>query len=320
MMRRQQLPTPAAMLLLCVLLLCVLLLNVLAGCTGQPPSNAAADADATVPITDTDYLTQSVWDDGQAEVAFYRIERRHDHYGRPRPQSFVAGTYLVKHRFDREAMTKANGNDGVLAFKYALFYEFESGSYQYKRNWVTNLRQHDVRPLKHSFTSFDWCSNRYQEMTFPREGPVSLLQRSDDYGNRTLEASPQAGAYPPHAIPMLVRALHLAEGAQRFHVLTIDGDRVAATATATDTTTVSLPGGKKAAEAIAVRYERPVPSPIGESSDTLETYWRGRGPERHLLKVEAHTGRYQMILVENVRTPYWRENVWDQLKRIAERP
>jgi hypothetical protein len=37
-------------------------------------------------------------------------------------------------------MTKKTDGSGVPAFKYALFYELESGSYQYKRNWVVNAR------------------------------------------------------------------------------------------------------------------------------------------------------------------------------------
>src|SRR5690606_35275280 len=135
--------------------------------------------------TDGAYLTSAFWNDGKAEVAFYQVERSRNQYGRPDHQRFVAGTYVVKHDFDRAAMTKAaeGAADAVSAFKYALFYEVESGSYQYKRHWVVNARQADLAPLKASFTSFDWCANRYDELAFDAGGTVHRLMRSDDYGN-----------------------------------------------------------------------------------------------------------------------------------------
>ena len=55
---------------------------------------------------------------------------------------------------------------GRVGEKGITFYELQSGSYQYKRPWVTNARQRDLRPYKASFSSFDWCSNRYEELAF----------------------------------------------------------------------------------------------------------------------------------------------------------
>ena len=296
---------------------------VLAGCASESASEADSQARsdaATRPATDRAYLTQSVWDDGAAEVAFYRVERTRDQYGREQEQSFLAGTYLVKQRFDRAAMTKATDGSGVSAFKYALFYEFESGSYQYKRNWVTNVRQRDVQPLKQSFTSFDWCSNLYREMAFPADGPVQLLKRSDDYGNQETAVETTGVAYPPHAVPLLVRALDGSDGAQSFTILTPDGETVSATATPDGTESVETPAGTREATRITVTYAQPVPSPLGEESDRRETYWRGTGAERLLLKVEAESGRYRMTLEEHLRTPYWRENLWARLQRVEQRP
>jgi hypothetical protein len=299
----------------------LLLAAILAGCAAQSSSDVPTpDAPESRPATDAAYLTQSLWNDGQAEVAFYRVERTQDQYGRNQPQSFLAGTYLVKQRFDPQRMTKATGGGGVSAFKYALFYEFESGSYQYKRNWVTNVRQDDTAPLKQSFTSFDWCSNLYREMAFAPDGTVSLLKRSDDYGNRSAEIEAAPNAYPPHAIPLLIRALDVSQGAQSFSVLTPEGEQVQATAAAGGRDSVETPAGTKEATRITVAYDRPVPSPIGEESASKETYWRGTGADRLLLKVEAETGRYRMTLAEHLRTPYWQENLWGRLARVETRP
>ncbi|MDX1548749.1 MAG: hypothetical protein R3247_17255 [Rhodothermales bacterium] len=291
----------------------------LAGCAAGTPPPAAPDAD---PITDAAYLTNAVWDDGQAEVAFYAVERSRNQYGEAAAQRFVAGTYLVKHDFDRSAMAKATGAAaGVPAFKYALFYEFESGSYQYKRNYVVNAAQADLAPLKASFTSFDWCSNLYRELAFQPGGAVAWLMRSDDYGNEAATFEGRAGAYPVHLLPLLVRGLDFSEAPEhRFVIVEEAGRYTGATARLDGAETLALPGGDAEAERIVVSYERPVRSLIGEETDGAETYWRGTGPERLLLKLEAGTGRYGMTLVEALRSPYWQEDLWPRLQRIAARP
>ncbi len=298
---------------------CLALFLIVAGCQAQsapaPESEAAA-------LTDQAYLTAPVWDDGQAEVAFYEVRRTRNQYGQAADQRFTAGTYLVKHRFSPEAMTKATGEgEGVSAFKYALFYEFESGSYQYKRHYVVNAAQQDLAPIKDSFTSFDWCSNLYREMAFHPSGTVDFLKRSDDYGNADGTFDYEAGAFPPTALPLLVRGLDFSEEEERaFAVVLPDGDYVPARARLAGRDTLDLPGGAEPAERIEVIYDEAVPSIIAEEADLQETYWRGTGEERTLLQVEGASGRYRMTLIEQLRTPYWRENLWPRLARVNERP
>ncbi|WP_258096017.1 hypothetical protein [Salinibacter sp. 10B] len=295
----------------------VLYIAVLAGCGGttEPQSERA-------PITDVSYLTADVWNDGQAEVAFYQVERTRDQYGRSNQQRFVVGTYLVKHRFRPTAMTKATDGTGTPAFKYAFFYELDSGSYQYKRNWVVNARQNDLRPFKHSFTSFDWCSNQYREMAFPPDGRVEVRMRSDDYGNRRTSFSSRPQSYPPAELPLLIRGLDFGRSdTLRFHVTVADSaEHVPAKAVRLGRDSLDIAAGTVPAERIAVSYESPVPSLIGEVTDSVETYWRGIGAQRRLLRVNAESGRYQMELVEHVRSPYWKENIWTRLARVSERP
>lgn len=296
----------------------VALVGLVLGCGGS----AGAPDSAPSPITDSAYLTSDVWNDGQAEVAFYRVERSRDQYGNENEQRFMVGTYLVKHRFDPDEMTKKTDGSGVPSFKYALFYELESGSYQYKRNWVVNARQEDLRPYKQSFTSFDWCSNQYREMAFPQEGAVEVRMRSDDYGNRRTSFDRRAQSYPPAQLPLLLRALDTASSdTLSFAVADMDSSaHVPAQAVREGQERIETPAGTYEAERIVVTYDRPVPSPIGEQSDTTERYWVGTGDQRRLLKVEAASGRYRMHLVEHLRSPYWKENVWSQLERVRERP
>lgn len=287
------------------------------GCDRAPSSPPEAPA----PVTDAQFLTADRWNDGQAEVAFYRVQRTRNQYGEPADQQFTVGTYLVKHQFSPTDMTKVTDGGGVSAFKYAFFYELERGSYQYKRNWVVNARQADLRPFKQSFTSFDWCSNLYRELAFPPEGPVEVRKRSDDYGNRRTSFEPRAQSYPPAQLPLLVRALDGSVGdSLSFFVATMEGEHIPATAVHAGRDSVTTPAGAFAAERIQVTYDAPVPSMVGEESDTTETYWRGTGPYRRLLRLEAESGRYQLALAEGLRSAYWEENIWPKLEQIKARP
>jgi hypothetical protein len=286
-------------------------------CTSPADSDEAMQA-----LVDEDYLTADRWNDGRAEVAFYRVERNFNQYGQPADQSFLVGTYLVKHNFSVGHMTKASDEvAGEPAFKYALFYEFESESYQYKRNYVTNARQRDLRPFKHSFTSFDWCSNQYREFAFHMTGAIDYLERSDDYGNEQARYVFQPRAYPAAELPLLVRGLDFSDTETlRFTVLRPDGTFVPVDARLAGRDTLQLAVGSVPAERVRLSYSQRTPSPIAESVDATETYWRGTGPERRLLQIESGSGSYRMELVEHLRTAYWEENLWSRLNRVAERP
>mgnify|MGYP006282427023 CR=1 FL=1 len=296
----------------------VLPLVLLWGCA-SPSANPSTEPAS---ITDRAYLTADVWNDGKAEVAFYRVQRTRDQYDRANKQQFVAGTYLVKHRFSPAEMTKKTDGSGTPSFKYAFFYELESGSYQYKRNWVVNARQSDLRPYKQSFTSFDWCSNQYRELAVRPDGEVDYRMRSDDYGNERISFEHSAQSYPPAQIPFLIRGLDFtASDTLSFSVTVADSSaHVGARAVREGTETVETEAGSFEAERIAVTYDAAVPSLIGESSARRETYWRGTGSERLLVRMEAESGRYRMTLVEHLRTAYWQENLWPRLARVEQRP
>ena len=298
--------------------------GVAAGCAPSASSEEPSRTAAT--LTDAGFLTKSLWNDGQAEVAFYRVTRSENQYGEAQEQQFLVGTYLVKHRFNAEAMSKAGqatgdaaGADATDAFKYALFYELESGSYQFKRHWVTNARQRDLRPLKASLSSFDWCSNLYEELAFPPGEATRYLKRSDDYGNTERTFARQSGAFPAHMLPLLVRGLDFSEQRERsFAVVLPSGTPVQVQARLAGSDSLDLPMGRQTAERITVTYDQPVPSMIAEETSTQETYWRGTGPGRRLLQVKG--AGYRMTLEEALRSPYWEENVWNRLARVEERP
>lgn len=301
--------------------LAVLVLLGITSIWGCSPGGEATSPEA--PITDRAYLTQSAWNDGRAEVAFYRVERSVDQYGREADQQFLMGSYLVKHDFDPEAMSKATEGAArrVSAFKFSQFYEFESGSYQYKYAYVVNARQRDLRPLKHSFTSYDWCSNRYREVAVHPDGTVRTLVRSDDYGNDAGSFTYRGNAYTPSQIPVLVRALDFGDSTIRtFSVLTREGAYVDAEAERLGVDTVRTAAGSFPADRVALRYEEPVPSTVAAEPTRGETYWRAHDDLRSLVRLEGEDGTYAMELVETERLAYWSENVWDRLERVSERP
>lgn len=294
---------------------------------GCSPSAHEPDGVAADPVTDAAFLTAPLWNDGQAEVAFYRVRRSRNQYGEREGQEFLVGSYLVKHDYDPRAEAKAasGAEETVSAFKYALFYEFESGSYEYKRSYVVNARQADLRPLKHSFNSFDWCSNLYEELAFALDGRVEFLMRSDDYGNGSGSFEYAAGTYPPALIPLLIRSMEFGgaiadEAGVRFGVLLGSGEIVPAVAERVGAESIETESGRHDVERIDVTYAGAAPSVFAEEADRRETYWRGVGTDRLLVAVEGATGRYRMELIEAVRSPYWEEDVYTELDRVRSRP
>lgn len=299
-------------------------------CTDMPdPSETRAtetdqERRAEALALSNDYLTDARWDQGEAEFAFYEVTRSHTPYNEAQEHSFTVGSFTVKHSYDPEVQTKASeADDGVSAFKSALFYRFESGSYEYRRSYVTNARQNDLRLFKQSFTSFDWCSNQYRELAVGPDDAVNYWMRSDDYGNDTEQFTYQAGSYTTAQMPFLIRSLDLNDRTEHlFYRMTAEGNYVRGQAAFIRTDSVTVDAGTYPAERITVTYEEPVPSMIAEHSVTQATYWRHANDDRQLLRIQEQNdeGSYTMELVEHLWSAYWEENLWDEVERISDRP
>jgi hypothetical protein len=282
------------------------------GCAAPDESQPAPNA----------FLQGALWDDGLAEVTFYNLIRTQDVYGNPAEEQVLVGTYLVKHDYSpsEEAKDQTGAGDALEAFKFALFYTLESGSYEYRRAHVVNSARQDGRPLKWSFTQFDWCSNVYQERVFSRDR-VRGLYRSDDYGNRTLEQRAVADAIPAAHVPIRVRMSDLAAGDSiSFSIMTPDGEAIPAVMTFVGSDEITVAGATSTADILEVRYAAQAPSPIGEFAATSERYWVGPLPDRILYRIEAADGRYRLEMVESTRSAYWEENVFDRLSQVGQRP
>lgn len=304
-----------------VLLLLLSAAIVVAGCAGNDDLGPMQSPDGD-PIVDEDFLTATMWDDGNAEMAFYHVERNHTQYEEGVSQSFMVGSYLVKHDYSVADQTKAVGEmDGEAAFKYSLFQEIDAGSYERKQNFVVNARQSDLRPFKESFTSYDWCSNIYRELAVDASGSASFMMRSDDYGNTDRTFNYQMGAYTPAQLPVVMRALAFDDNDEHvFHVMRDDGSFVRATATREATETVSLEHLEEEGERIAVEFEDAVPGLVTAMDVSEMTYWRSTTDDRTLLRVRGEDVEFEMSLVETLRTAYWEEDIWEQLEHVDSHP
>ncbi|MCB1051949.1 MAG: hypothetical protein H6510_06230 [Acidobacteria bacterium] len=269
------------------------------------------------------FLNQPIWDDGQAEVVFYWVQRTHNQYGQKQDQSFLVGTYLVKHDFDPSTQSKAAGQalNAVPAFKYALFYELESGSYQYKRNYVLNLAKADLAPLKLSFTCFDWCSNTYRELNWTNPLQAELLFRSDDYGNDQKRLQLSKPAVPTLGLTFFLRALDFEKLDQHeFTVMDPLGETTTVTARWGGSVQLMIHDQAIPVDFIELRYAGQIASPIGEKNELRETVFLSKQPDRVLVKWQAADQRYSMEMLEHMRSAYWRENLYEKAQVIASRP
>jgi hypothetical protein len=276
-------------------------------------STTAVDWTAGPTVAEVEYLQQSLWDDGQAEIAIYRATRGKGEDA----QSFNVGSFVIKHSFDPNTGSKAESG-GVPSFKWAAMFEYELGSEQFKTSYVINQVKSSLRPLKVSMNRFDWCSNTYRELSFLPNGQVRHLMRSDDYGNLQTDRAAKADVYVFPQIWWLVRALDLSKSPVQFEVETFDGKRTTATATLMGNDTKQFNGKSVPVELIEITYPEAIPTLLGPTRSRSERFVRSTEGARWLL--EAHGEGYDMELVEVIRSPYWRENIWARLTQTKDRP
>lgn len=271
----------------------------------------ACTAEGGPPIEGVDraFSTEPIWDDGRAEVAFYEVVWRGE-----KPEQFTAATYLVKQPFDPRIESKAQEpNAGASAFKLGLFYEVTRGSEQLKRSWVANMAQENLAPLKLSFNSFDWCSNRYEELAFHGRS-MHVLVRSDDYGNLDETHSVGDNTLPPLGLLLAIRALDLSSP-RKLRIVSAEGRSID-----TNVTLIAEQNAGDGADRIRVVYEEPILLPWADAPAREEIYSRGRDRDRPLLSARAADGRHELRLIERVRSAYWQENVFDKLSRVSSHP
>ncbi len=307
-------------------------LVLLSGCERTIPGHVVTRS----AMVDAAFLTQPLWDDGKAEVAFYQVERYLQADDKKTVLPSLAASILVKHDYDPVRLMKAVGfsQHKVASFQWVFFYPFED-RYATKYSFSVHAVQVNFRPLKQSFASISFEGNGYVELNFLPDSSIAVVNRGDKVSEPEVKLKGRPHAYPVGMVPLLVRAMDFGENRQHdFWVVLLDGKFVQARATHTGVDTLQVAGAKTACEKITVHY-----SDLGAQSffgvtgylAPEETYWRSRAPNRQIVQLESSLieagvlGKkvrihYRMKWIEELRSAYWEEDVRKRLRKVKKLP
>jgi hypothetical protein len=244
------------------------------------------------------FVLGPIWDDGQAELASYRVEL--DEVEGP---EFSLGTIVVKQAYDPARESKAEG-PGIDAFKWIVHFRRSVGLEELHHAHVANLARPSLLVLKSSHTSFDGCSNRYQEVV-RRGSRLESLERSDDYGNAEGQSS-QVTAHPIAALPLLVRGLDFGRLTSAELTLVADDGRTTRTMITKSARVPMTQGDQEfSVDELRVTFDPPRQLPWGDGPTGAEVYWVGDGPERPLYGWRDAGGGYRIVRERLRRAAYW---------------
>lgn len=244
------------------------------------------------------FVLGHVWDDGQAELARYRVELEQE-----AGPEFTLGTILVKQAYDPARESKAE-TTGIDAFKWIVHFVQRTRPEELHHAHVANLARPSLLVLKASHASFDGCSNRYQELV-RRGSRLETLERSDDYGNAEGQVD-QVSAHPIAALPLLVRAVDFGRlNTAELNLVSYDG--AATRATISKSARVPMTQGVQEilVDELRVTFDPPRHLPWGDGPTGAEVYWVGDGPERPLYGWRDAGGGYRIVREQLRRAAYW---------------
>jgi len=316
----------------------LVLLFITTGCNHGAPQDNAVENQVN-PITDSDFLTQPLWNDGKAEIAFYKVEREFTTNGRTSKHEYWAATVLVKHDFNQRFMGKhelgeMNGlptydADKVSSFQWG-FFDVNPDIFWHS-GFVTffiHAAQADLRPLLETQTQISLEGNHYFALRFTPDGTVRRVWTGDALTAPDTTFAYRSHAYPVPLIPLLVRALNFSKTKRHeFWVLypLPKASYVRARAEMIGTDEVETPEGSITSEQIVVRYAERLyyPNGILRHYALEETYWRSVELNRQILKLETQeydvggdTIKHRLVLMEQLRSQWWREDVKSRLKHV----
>lgn len=108
------------------------------------------------------------WFDGKAELNGYELTV--SRYGEERAGSavmiFVTEPFSESKRTKLDYPARAQTGDEVSALKLNMVRDFQTGIYDYNTMVSSFVRSDDLRPLKTSFSSAEWCGHVYQGIEF----------------------------------------------------------------------------------------------------------------------------------------------------------
>lgn len=277
----------------------------LAGCpqvlATEPAGEPAFEAGATA---ETPALGHEIWDDGQAEIASYRVVQRK--YGELREGEAVL--IVVKEDFDADALVKADGPrhpHTVTAMKLNHVLTVPTGVYTYRQMASTWLTRPEGLPLKLAISSQEWCGQTHKVLTV--RGDEALLRTFSYFGaegERAFGVPLDDVTVLGDALPLWLRTLDLEDPSTR--TLRVVDEQLSNHAAA--------PRTRRAQ--VSVDEPETVDVPAGTFEVVPVTVRRGESVERFAFRREhPHTlvrwdrtdgGHYELAWVR--RAPYWDMN------------
>jgi len=254
--------------------------------------------------TDSSFASNTLWDDGLAEVATYDASRVV--YGKPRKHEAVVIT--VKEDLDASRQVKADppyGDRTILpALKQRTVAVIPTDNYDY--HFATSCfvsRNEPNRLIRVDASSQEWCGSTYKQLNVRDDG-AALQWHSYFDGEADGSESLKVGDADlvRDALPLQLRSLPFAEGLRRnvrvFDLLT--------------TSHYDQPTFRAATVQVASR--EPVETGLGTidswkvvvtSGDDTDSFWFGTEFPHILTKLEAADGR-TLLLRHHERRAYWR--------------
>lgn len=315
----------------CRNILVFLLMALSIACHNTIPNHAVTSES----IVDTDYLTQKLWDDGKAEIAFYNVERYLQVDDKKTVLSTIAASVLVKHDYDPIRLMKAVGfsQQKVPSFQWLFYYQFEIQlASQY--SFSVHTAQKNLHPLKQTFSTISFEGNGYHELSFLPDSTIKVIIRGDRFSQSDEIVAGRPNAYTIGLVPLLVRALDFGKKKQfDFWVVLLDGEFIPAYATGAEPDTLKLYQNDVVCEKVKVTYSDLSSHAVGITAylASEETYWRSTAPNRQILQMQSsviETGMigkkvrisYRMKLIEELRSAYWEEDIRMRLKHVHNFP
>lgn len=276
---------------------------------------------------DNHYLGSKYWEDGNAEIAFFRI------WDRRKAFETLAGAILVRHHLLPNGDLKVpSSHKGALAsFTQIWIYEEPCGSEGPRRHYrEIDMRQADLRALSATSSLSTWsgqCSYRATvDMSADRisERATSCRTLLPTMGAGTSHSF-GPGVFLPGQVPLAIRALDFSSRTSHVLLIYFEGKLIEAMAQAVGLEEVMIGDRRVESLRIDVAYSQALDSPEAASPvsvlgdvGTHEIYWRSENEHRQILRMQGD--QYGMELIEEVRAKHWSEDFYPDLNQVRDYP
>lgn len=257
-------------------------------------------------LFDSSWARDSLWDDGQAEVALY--EARRPQYGKL--EAYEAVLIVVKEDFNTQLYVKADppyeGKQLLPVMKLNAVHSYWTANYPYHFLASVFVRRDDPATLvKLTVGSQEWCGNTFSEVKSWGANP-ELVSHSyfDGQGDATHRLDLRPGDLLEDQLPLALRSLHFEPGLsfERRVLPSLIANYLSGPPTFVNATvevvgeeTVQTRAGRHLAWKVTVRM-----------AEIQQTWWFEKAAPHTLLKMESSDGR-SWLLKGRTRKPYWKE-------------